>query len=204
MRRTKEDAELTRQTILNAAIAAFSRNGYNATRLEDIAKRANVTRGAVYHHFSGGKAELFSIIIEQATQTGNQAINNAIQGGGPFLDIIKRILVYTIELLGKDAQFRAAMSLLIFNSGDSPDLTPLRSARLEQGLMQMEQIAGFFKTALEQGSVRSNLEPGVAARSFLAYQNGLILLWLTSPGIIDVKQHAEGLADIFVFGIASD
>ena len=130
MRRTKEDAELTRQTVLDAAVAEFSRNGYSATRLQDIAKRAAVTRGAVYHHFSAGKAELFSIIIEQATQTGSQAINSAIQEGGPFLDIINRILIYTIDLLANDGQFRAAMSLLIFNSGDSPDLAPLRTARL--------------------------------------------------------------------------
>ena len=68
----------------------------------------------------------------------------------------------------------------------------------------MGQITDFFKMALEQGTVRSDLEPEVAARSFLAYQNGLILLWLTSPGIIDVKQHAEGLAEIFVRGIAGD
>ena len=66
----------------------------------------------------------------------------------------------------------------------------------------MDQIADFFKMALEQEAVRPDLEPGVAARSFLAYQNGLILLWLSSPGSIDVEKHAEGLAEIFVRGIA--
>jgi TetR/AcrR family acrAB operon transcriptional repressor len=202
MRRTKEDAELTRQALLKAAIVEFSRSGYAATRLEDIAKTAQVTRGALYHHFKGGKAELFAHIIEEATQTGNQAITQAIQKGGSFLEIIRRILVYTLELLASDAQFRAVMSLLIFNSGDSPDLIPLRTSRREQGLAQMDQIVGFFKMALEQGTVRSDLNPEVAARSFLAYQNGLILLWLSSPGTIEVERHAEGLAEIFVRGIA--
>ena len=98
MRRTKEDAELTRQAVLEAAITEFSRSGYAATRLEDIAKTANVTRGAVYHHFSGGKAELFAHIIDQATQTGTQAIDRAIQEGGPFLDILHRILVFLNRL----------------------------------------------------------------------------------------------------------
>jgi TetR/AcrR family acrAB operon transcriptional repressor len=204
MRRTKEEAELTRQSVLEAAIREFSRSGYAATRLEDIAHTAGVTRGAVYHHFSGGKAELFGNIIEQATQTGTQAISRAIQEGGPFLDILQRILIYTLDLLAKDAQFRAAMSLLIFNSGDSPDLTPLRSARQEQGLAQMEQIVGFFQMALEQGAVRADLDPQVAARAFLAYQNGLVLLWLSSPGIIDLEQHAAGLAETFVRGIAPE
>jgi len=204
MRRTKEDAELTRQSVLEAAITEFSQNGYTATRLEDIAKSANVTRGAVYHHFNGGKSELFGNIIEQATQTGNQAIGRAIQEGGPFLDIIRRVLIYALELLSQDSQFRAAMRLLIFNSGDSPDLTLMRTARMEQGIVQMEQIAGFFGMALENGTVRPDLDPQIAARAFLAYQNGLILLWLSSPGIIDVEKHAAGLADVFANGISSE
>ena len=78
MRRTKEDAELTRQSLLEAAIKVFSKQGYAATRLEDIAEAAKVTRGAVYHHF-GGKAELFSEIIENSSQTSDRAIQRAIQ-----------------------------------------------------------------------------------------------------------------------------
>ena len=203
MRRTKEDAELTRQDILEAAITEFSRNGYAATRLQDIAKSAGVTRGAVYHHFGGGKAELFANIIEQATLTGSQAINGAIQEGGTFLEILQRILIFTLELVNRDSQFRAAMRLLLFNSGDSPELSAMRALRLEQGLAQMEQIAGFFQLGLSQGEVQPDLDPQVAARAFLAYQNGLIMLWLSAPGSIDLEKHADGLADVFVRGVAA-
>jgi TetR/AcrR family acrAB operon transcriptional repressor len=202
MRRTKEEAELTCQSILDAATKEFSRNGYAATQLEDIAETAAVTRGAVYHHSSGGKADRYADIIEQAKQTGNKAINTAIQESGLFLNILQRILLYTLKLLPKDAQFRAAMSLLIFNSGDSPDLFLLRAARLEQGLMQKDQITGFFQMAIEQQAVRNDLDPNIAARAFWAYQNGLILMWLSAPGSISVEQHANGLAEIFVRGIA--
>jgi hypothetical protein len=59
----------------------------------------------VYHHFSGGKADLFANIIEQVTQTGNKAINTAIQEGGVLLYIISSnaLLLYTLKLLAKDA-----------------------------------------------------------------------------------------------------
>lgn len=204
MRRTKEEAELTRQAILEAAIKKFSRRGYAATRLEGIAKSANVTRGAVYHHFSGGKAELFANIIEQATQTGNQAIAGAIQEGGTFVDILQRVLINTLALLEKDTQFRDALSLLIFNSGDSPDLAPMRKARLEQNFDQIEQIIGFFQMAQEDGALRSDLDPEIAARAFLAYQNGLILLRLSAPELIPAKQNAAELAEIFMQGIAAN
>ncbi len=201
MRRTKEDAELTRQALLDAAVKVFSRQGYAATRLEDIAEAAGVTRGAVYHHF-GGKAELFVEIIDNASLTGGQAIQRAIQEGGTFLEVVQRIFVYTVQLLAEDSQYQAAMALLVFNAGDSPDLLAMRERRLEQGLAQMEQVAGFFSMAIAQGAVRQDLDPQIAARAFMAYQDGLVMVSLASPGIINVEQHAAGLADVFVQGIA--
>ncbi|MGE6323679.1 TetR family transcriptional regulator [Pseudomonas oryzihabitans] len=57
MRRTKEDAERTRQTILDAAEAMFLANGVSRTSLEMIARECGVTRGALYWHFRD-KAQL--------------------------------------------------------------------------------------------------------------------------------------------------
>lgn len=51
MRRTKEDAELTKQTILKAAVDVFTERGVAKASLEEIARKADVTRGAVYWHF---------------------------------------------------------------------------------------------------------------------------------------------------------
>ena len=51
MRRTQEDAEKTRQMILDAGIRVFAEQGYHHTSMEDIARSANVTRGAVYWHY---------------------------------------------------------------------------------------------------------------------------------------------------------
>lgn len=200
MRRTKEDAELTRQALLKAAIKVFSQQGYAATRLEDIAEAAGVTRGAVYHHF-GGKAELFAEIVENASQTGDRAVQRAIQAGGTFLEVIQRILIYTVQMLHEDREYRASMALLLFN-WDSPDLLAMRAGRQEHGQAAMEQIVGFYRMALDQGAIRAGIDPEIAARSFSAYQNGLMVLSLASPETIDVEKHAVGLAEIFVQGIA--
>jgi len=51
MKRTQEDAEKTKQMILDAGIRIFAEQGYYHTSMEEIAKAANVTRGAVYWHF---------------------------------------------------------------------------------------------------------------------------------------------------------
>lgn len=64
MRRTAEDAALTRQALLDAALMEFSRRGYEGTRLQDIAAAAGLTRGAIYHHFRN-KAEVYLALITE-------------------------------------------------------------------------------------------------------------------------------------------
>ena len=57
MRRTKEEAENTRTAILTAAELLFLKKGVSHTSLEQIARQAGVTRGAVYWHFQN-KAQI--------------------------------------------------------------------------------------------------------------------------------------------------
>jgi AcrR family transcriptional regulator len=56
--------DATRLALPSAARELFADQGYAATSIEDVAARAGVTKGAVYHHF-GGKSELFQDVYEQ-------------------------------------------------------------------------------------------------------------------------------------------
>jgi AcrR family transcriptional regulator len=56
--------DATRMALLAAAREMFGESGYAATSIEEVAARAGVTKGAVYHHF-GGKATLFQEVYEQ-------------------------------------------------------------------------------------------------------------------------------------------
>ena len=51
VRRTKEDAMETRSKLLDAAEALFSEKGVTQTSMMQVAEKAGVTRGAIYHHF---------------------------------------------------------------------------------------------------------------------------------------------------------
>lgn len=50
-RRTAEESKETRQALLQAAAASFAERGLNGAKLDDIAQRAGVTKGAIYSHF---------------------------------------------------------------------------------------------------------------------------------------------------------
>ena len=57
MRRTKEDAEATRLSLIRAAGRIFSEQGFTAARLSEIAREADVTRGAIYWHFGNKRRQ---------------------------------------------------------------------------------------------------------------------------------------------------
>jgi len=62
--RREEYAEATRRALLDAATGLFAERGYAGTSVEDIARTARVTRGALYHHFAG-KRDVFEAVFEE-------------------------------------------------------------------------------------------------------------------------------------------
>src|SRR3569623_238420 len=64
VRRTKEEAQETRAHLLDAAERRFSEQGVTSTSLNDIARAAGVTRGALYHHFKN-KTDLIEALLDR-------------------------------------------------------------------------------------------------------------------------------------------
>lgn len=66
-RSKKEQREATTQLLLDVASELFAARGYGGVGLEEVAARAEVTRGALYHHF-GSKEGLFSAVLERVQE----------------------------------------------------------------------------------------------------------------------------------------
>src|ERR1700733_11288570 len=60
----QQRTEATRRALLDAARRIFARDGFEASRIEDIASATGHTRGAFYAHFSS-KEDLFFALLEQ-------------------------------------------------------------------------------------------------------------------------------------------
>jgi AcrR family transcriptional regulator len=83
--RNAQRSSVTRGTLLGVARELFAERGYAAVGTEEIVRRAGVTRGALYHHFRGGKAELFTAVVEQIEQELVEEIGTgAMSASDPF------------------------------------------------------------------------------------------------------------------------
>ena len=95
-RRRKEDRP---QEITAAALAAFAEHGYAATRVDDVAKRAGVSKGLLYLYFKT-KEELFKAVIHSVVVPRIEALAATVDSSemsaedflrGPFLDFVKTL-----------------------------------------------------------------------------------------------------------------
>ena len=103
MRRTKEEAAVTRATLLKTALAVFSATGYAAATLDDVAKAANVTRGAIYWHFKS-KADLYNTLVQEYSARGNAVVQQAVAEGGTLIEILQRIFVRVCTIVEEDRE----------------------------------------------------------------------------------------------------
>jgi len=200
MRRTKEEAAVTRVTVLKAALTVFSRKGYAAATLDDVATAAKVTRGAIYWHFKD-KADLYNTLTEELSARGASVVQAAVSEGGTLIEILRRVFVRQCALIEDDKEARAVMELALFKTGLDPELQTGRKKQIDAGNALIAGIADAMKMGISQGILRDDMDPTDMARAFIAFENGVIQLWLASPKAFSLKESAESFADILISGL---
>jgi AcrR family transcriptional regulator len=78
-RRRQRGPDATRRALVDVAEQLFTQRGYAATSLDAIVAEADVTKGALYHHFSGKQA-IFEAAFERVESRATSGIAQAIEG----------------------------------------------------------------------------------------------------------------------------
>lgn len=200
MKRTKEEAAVTRATLLKAALTLFSTKGYAATSIEDITQAARMTRGALYHHFQS-KADLYNTLVEEVSARGADIVQQAVAEGGTFTEILKRVFVRQLAYIENDKEARAVMELALFKTGSHPELQAGKDKQIKAGKAMLNGIAQAMQIGISSGELRTDISPKEMALSFVAFQNGVIQLWLAAPKSFSLMESAETFADILLHGL---
>ena len=146
MRRTKEEAEVTRQTLLTAALQVFTEKGYVATRLSDIADKANVTRGAIYWHFEN-KQKLFVELLKSRAEPILALVTSIFTSGLRPLEKFRRLLIDFPAKVKEDAPFRENHNLEYLKKGMLDNRDELEKYALELA----DKFDPLIKNVIEEG-----------------------------------------------------
>jgi TetR/AcrR family acrAB operon transcriptional repressor len=201
MRKTKEEAEATRENILDAGLKVFSKKGYVSTTLDDIAREAGMTRGAVYWHFKNGKPELFEVLINERSR-GAQEIANEVQAeGGTPLQTLERILIRLMEYLEEDDDFRAVQELTILRTEVVPELEDSMKEKFRLQRASIDSFADLIRQGQQAGEIRQDVDPEIAAITAIGLMNGVIVMWMMDHSLFSIKAYARPVVQTYLKGL---
>ncbi|HET7765196.1 MAG TPA: TetR family transcriptional regulator [Burkholderiales bacterium] len=190
MRRTKEDSERTRRRIIAAARQVFARQGVRRTTLEEVARAAGVTRGAIYWHFAG-KTELFYAMREQVLlptiDTGFAA--SAADAADP-LGSAERFLRGVIASLD-DPAARETFRIMGFKCEYVGELGRELDRQRSRCTELTGKLAQVYRRARRAGQLRPGLTPAPAASATCSFLIGLVRLWLMDKAHGPIRGAAD-------------
>jgi len=201
----EEKSERSRRAVLDAALHLFSHQGYRATTMREIADRAKVSTGNVYHHFPD-KERIFRELIDEyfaIADTARFPFRRVLYGGGQFPDNIEQLGFAARDTI---RQFRA-YNLLIY-----VDVIEFGGTHIQKFYSEMaERYTRFFA---EQGTleeIQARLRPSVSptsallltTRMFFNYFSVEILFGVDAPFGKDSREVVEEIADIIRNGVCA-
>lgn len=206
-RRTKEEALETRHKLLDAAEHLFQAQGVSHTSLQDIARRAGATRGAVYWHFKD-KADLFNAMMERVTLPMEASFNHdpisVDAGNGPGVDPLQRIRRATVDALQRivtDAQTRRVFEVATQKVEYIEELQAVRLRHLAVRHEFLSRIEQCMDAACHQTSLKLAMPTAMAAQGLHALIDGLIQNWLLETQAFDLLKVGPCVMNVYLCGL---
>lgn len=189
--------------ILAAARDVFSERGLEAARMDEIAKRAGLSKGALYHYFDSKEA-LFEALIERSA--GEVAAQGeamvAAAGGADPEATLRQLLSFVCHAL-TDPKLFAAPRLILAEGLRYPSLANFYRTRvIDVGMRAMTQL---LASGVEKGVFRP-IEPRICIRAVIGpvMASAFLLHIFEDPDAPPPDELALGLTDMLLNGLSAN
>ena len=180
--------------ILEAALVEFAARGFAATRMEDVARRAGVTKGTIYLYFESKEALFKALVRESIGNTLSQMTGAVSQFPGSSRELL-RFVLGAIGHFARTSDRVVLPKIVLAESGNFPEIVRFyREEIIDKGL---SLLTGIIRRGIERGEFRS-VPPEHAARLCVA---PLLLgaFWRTTFAQFDSEPYdIQGLIDTHI------
>ncbi|QRM55951.1 TetR family transcriptional regulator [Sinorhizobium sp. BG8] len=198
MRRTKAEAEETRQQIICAAERVFFEKGVSNATMEDVAHAAGVTRGAIYWHFAN-KTDLFMELYNSAPLPEEDLLENWMRAeNADILALLEKTVGEWLDLISTDAR-RQRMFAIILRCDYSGDLAAALEKQREVDGKYLLFLERAFAHADATGRLSAHWTPNSATAALRWMIKGVCTEWLLFGRRFDLaEQGKESLRRLFL------
>ncbi|MDQ1812858.1 TetR/AcrR family transcriptional regulator [Massilia scottii] len=171
------------QELLAAALDLFVERGFASTRLEDVAKRAGVSKGTLYLYFTN-KEELFKAVVRDTIVPALGAAEDMIASfEGHSADLLRAVMMAWWENAGA-TKSSGMIKLVMAESNNFPDIAVFyREEVIQRGSIM---ISGMLERAVERGHFRP-LDVFLTTQILIAPML-MLMLWKHSVGPCDMAE----------------
>jgi AcrR family transcriptional regulator len=174
-------------SLTDVAVAVFSARGYDATRMEHIARAANVSKSSLYHHVSN-KEELLGHALRRAVGALTAILAEPGAGDGRPGERLDYVLRRTIEA---ELRYLPEVSLLLRVRGN----TDVERRALDERRRYQERLVALVAEAQAAGEIGPGVDAALYVRLVLGMSNSLVD-WYRPDGTWSVRQVTDAVLDL--------
>jgi len=173
-RKTKAEAEKTRQRILKAALDLFVEKGYERTTFEDVAKRIRLTKGAVYWHFKS-KTDLFAALVLDRTTTHDKQIACVLPAPASLEELVSHF-VERARMVAEKPDNRKYFHMMLSMDWPAAKFIPIKRRLRELGSGPIVLLERTLAMLQEKGEIRPEANLATVTAVLAAMWLGLMKL----------------------------
>ena len=203
VRKTKEDAQATRELILDTAELVFQRRGVSRTSLQEIAQEAGLTRGAIYWHFEN-KGDLFNAMMQRVTSPmlSRLSRHQGVDTEHPMVQMRHNVVMAFDETIN-NAQARRVFEIATFKVEYVDELQFLRDRHREDRSQCLADMRSLLDAAQRKGLLREGLDLDAITVGLHALVTGLMQNWLLDPEAFRLDVTGLAVLDAYLAGIVA-
>lgn len=174
VRKTKDEAEKTRQSIIRAAEDLFYIKGVVRTSLQEVAAAAGVTRGAVYWHFKD-KVDLLWTIADTIFMPHEEMLDRLVseENGDPLTNLYTNV-VSSLNAIINDPHRRRVFTILTQRCEYIEEMEMLMRRNHACGDRLLERLTAIFGAAEKRELLAPFWVPETAAHVFHSMLYGFV------------------------------
>ncbi len=193
----------TRERILLHASRVFARKGYQQARLDEIAREAGLTKGAIYWHFRN-KSDLFCSLLEARLQRNTAPLSAELSEVLQMNDDDSRRLALTQVLKATLSRFRSdadwpRLFLEFLSQSRDPEVAERVRGLYANGRRIASEVVNTMKAA---GLADEGISTEMLSLFWCALIDGLMMAWVVRPETFENDQIVDELVGMLWGGLA--
>jgi len=185
-----------RQAILSAAEEIFAEKGFYAATVDEIAERAEFSKGALYTYFKNKEDIFLSLVIDKVDR--QNAMNKGMESDLTPVERIGHLIDAHLKFFEKNKEYFQiiASERTRFRAGTH---NKLRRELMKRFQIYLKDVEGVMKAAVDNGDLRS-IAPDYLATALIGLINSFTAQWILTGGESSLMELSPVITSLFFEG----